>query len=340
VKRIAVIGCGAIASSFHLPALGRRGNGEVEVVLVDPDLDRARALASRFGASRVAASHEDVATEIDAAIVASPHETHAPIALDLLSAGIPVLSEKPLGTSVAQIEALIDRAEERGLPLAVNQTRRFIPACSEVGRLLQDGTLGRLLSIEASEGDRFDWPAATPSMFGARSGGKGVLLDIGVHVLDLLTWWLGPELTVEHYEDDSFGGSEASATARLRAGDVPIRMRLSWLARQANQIRFVGERGALTWSIYDLDRVSLDLDDARGARVIAVRGAPRDFAGLAPAVLENFLNAVAGEGEVAVSASDVLPSMRLIEACYARRTRYAMPWHPFTSEAVDDDAAA
>ncbi len=330
---LALIGCGAIAESFHLPALKALApKRDLSVILVDPDRERAAALGPEFGFDQTAVGHREVLDRLDGAILATPHHLHVPIALELVEAGVPVLSEKPLGVSVAEIRELRDRAGAAGVVVAVNQTRRFIPACQEIKRILDAGELGELVQVEMAEGDRFGWPAATPSMFGARSGGRGVLLDIGVHALDLAVWWLGPELEVDSYRDDSFGGSEASVRATFRQADLTVQLRLSWLARQANRYTFQGTRGTLEWSIYDLDRVQIRRSSSANPEVRKIRGAPGGFADLAPQVMENFLAAIAGETPPVVSAQGAMASMELIEACYARRERFSLPWHDFRME--------
>lgn len=333
--RIAVVGCGAIAESFHLPALGSGAFGQVELTLVDRDRGRASALASRFGARQVFESHADLPGRVDAAIIATPHSTHVPIALDLVNAGLPVLSEKPLGVSVEEVESLRDASRAQGVTVAVNQTRRFIPACLEIARILRDGALGELRSVDVREGDRFGWPAATPTMFGRRAEGKGVLLDIGVHVFDLLTWWLG-HLTVDSYRDDSFGGSEARAAAELTGESARVSIRLSWLAKQRNTYRFTGSRGTLEWGVYDLDVLTLRRPDAGKARRISLRGGPREFADLASLVIGDFLTAVSTGTAPVVTPEQAIPSMELIQACYETRVRFDMPWHAYRGPAVAD----
>lgn len=327
---LALIGCGAIAESFHLPALrtlaGKRG---LSVILVDPDAERARRLARDFGFSEVATHHSHLLERLDVAILATPHHLHVPIALELVDARVPVLCEKPLGVSVAEIRELRDRAAASGVAVAVNQTRRFIPACQEIKRILDAGELGQLERVEIAEGDKFGWPAATPSMFGARSGGRGVLLDIGVHSLDLAVWWLGKGLEVGTYQDDSLGGSEAAVRATFHRGHLSVELRLSWLARQANRYSFQGSRGTLDWSIYDLDRVRIRRNSDRSPEVRRIRGAPGAFADLAPRVVENFLAAASGPTPPVASVEDALASMALIEGCYARRERFPMSWHVF-----------
>ena len=71
-----IIGCGAIAETYHLPALARHAPLMRHVVLVDPDLSRARALAAICPAAQVAASHEMILDDIDAAIIAAPPSLH------------------------------------------------------------------------------------------------------------------------------------------------------------------------------------------------------------------------------------------------------------------------
>ena len=330
MKRVAVIGCGAIADSFHLPGLGRALGSLDDVILVDPDESRASELARRHGAGETARSHHDVADRIDAAIVASPHHTHVPIVRDLVEAGVPSLCEKPLGVDAAEVEGLADLVDERSVVVAVNQTRRFIPATREMKRLVDSGALGGPIEVDAVEGDKFDWPAATPSMFGARSGGRGLLLDIGVHVLDLMVDWFGPDLRLKEYRDDSMGGSEASVLVRLAGPDVSIRIRLSWLAKQRNDYRVSGPAGTARWGIYDLDRITVERPG--GGTETMKAPAPGGYADLAVPVLEDFFDAVRGGAHPRTGPRDVLPSMRLIEACYARRERFDLPWHRFDGE--------
>lgn len=325
--RVALIGCGAIADSFHLPALEAGSMGKTSVVLVDSDRARAETLARKYGADEIATSHRDVVGKVDAAIIASPHGTHVPIGIDLVSAGIPILVEKPLGTSVEEIEALHARASDANVPVAVNHTRRFMPAASEIGRLIRDGALGVPRRVDVAEGDRFAWPSATASMFGRRSGARGVLLDVGVHVVDLMTWWFGVNLDVDTYHDDSFGGSEAAARVGLSSGELAIAIRLSWLAKQRNSYVIEGSDAMLEWGVYDVD--SLTIRSRRSGRrsVLRARGGARHFDSLASHVQKDFARAISGAGRAMVGPEDCLASMRIIDTCYRRRERFDMPWH-------------
>ncbi len=123
--RLAVIGCGAAAEKIHLPALRRiRWN---PVLLVDPDLDRARSLAQGSGAT-AAAAHEDHLDDFDAALVATPHALHAPLACSLLEQGKPVFVEKPMAMTAADCARMVDLSISTGLPIAVGLMRRQLQA--------------------------------------------------------------------------------------------------------------------------------------------------------------------------------------------------------------------
>jgi predicted dehydrogenase len=322
---LAVIGCGAIARSFHLPVLAGLHRAAERIILVDPDLARARALGDEFGLPRVAASHQHVLGEVAGAVILTPHHLHFPIAMDCLTAGVSVLAEKPLAATAAQARSMMDAAATGGTVVAVNNTRRLIPACRTILELIRSGAIGTVRAMDFSEGDRFDWPSASGAMFGLRGSGQGVLLDIGAHVLDLACWWSGGNPTLERYQDDAAGGSEAVADIRLRHEDCAISVRLSWLSKLPNSYTIRGDQGMIEAGIYDWGKVRLTPRHGR-SRIIDARPRVRSYESLAEPLIANFLQAIGGAAPPLVSASDVLPSLRLIEACYARRSRFDMPW--------------
>jgi len=133
--RLGIVGAGIMGANHARLA---RGVPDATVThVVDPDVARARRLASAVGAEAVAdvASLVDV---VDAAVVAAPSGLHHDVALDLMKAGIHVLVEKPLATTVADAEALAEAAEVNGVTLMVGHVERFNPAVLELDQLLGD----------------------------------------------------------------------------------------------------------------------------------------------------------------------------------------------------------
>ncbi len=327
---IAVIGCGAIARSAHVPALAQHAEALERAVLVDQDQGRADALAREFGIEATATDYRDVLPKIRGAVIALPHHLHFPVARDCLRAGVHVLCEKPLAASAAEAAQLVAAAKRARVGLAVNHIRRLFPPCSTVQELLQQSAVGTVRFIAYSDGFKYDWPCTSGFAFGLESGGKGVLFDIGAHVLDLICWWLGRSLVITDYVDDSFGGSEAVAKVSLSdaAGTLRCEVHLSWLAKLPNGFRIEGDHGTITASTYDWDSVELTSKAGR-RKSIPLKTTVRSLSDIAPLIMNNFLAMVQDEEAPLVPGREVVPSIGLIDECYARRRRFALPWQDY-----------
>jgi predicted dehydrogenase len=195
-----VLGCGAITERCHAPALRTLvAAGEVEVShLFDVDSARVRQIQTFLPQARPLDTLEALAsTRPELVLVASPVKFHALHAITALRAGAAVLCEKPMAKDAAEAEAMIAAAATTGRPLAVGLCRRFLPAAQEIHRLLGTGLLGRVHRVQAQEGGKFNWPAQSPAFFSRATGGGGVLIDAGVHLLDLLLWWFGETASVD-----------------------------------------------------------------------------------------------------------------------------------------------
>jgi predicted dehydrogenase len=323
---VAVVGCGAIAEKYHLPALARHSSLLRQVVLVDPDLSRARTLAATLPGARVAESCEQVWDDVDAAIVATPPWLHSRIAMPLLARGIHVLCEKPLAKSAADARAMIQEAEHSGASLCVNHTRRAFPALRRVKELLDSGVLGECLTVEHTEGARFNWPSASGWHFASANGNRGVLFDQGAHVLDTLCWWLGGKPAVVRCATDSLGGPEGIAAVVLERGACRITIRLSWLSKLPNVYRIAGTSGVIEGAIFDWRRVTIARDRGRRRRELKVSSDRGDYLTFGNVIVGNFLEAICGRAAPFTEAAAVLPSIELIEECYRCATRMPMPW--------------
>ena len=324
---MAVIGCGAIARTAHVPALARRPAVRSRLILVDRDLSRAKALALEFGIDRAVADYRDILADVQGAVIALPHQLHFRVALDCLKAGVHVLCEKPLATTAAEASQLVAASEEAGVALAVNHIRRLFPPSQAAHQLLRQGAIGTVRFLGYYDGAKYDWPTASGFAFGKDGGGKGVLLDLGPHVLDLVCWWLGHPPCVTDYVDDSLGGSEAVAKVFFTDGTARGEVHLSWLAKLRNTFRIEGDAGTITGSKFDWEKLLFTSPSGR-RRWIPTKtgGGVRSFDDLGPAIIDNFLDVIETGATPLVPGREVAPSIALIEACYARRRRFAMPW--------------
>lgn len=333
--RIVVVGCGAIATAFHLPALKAVPGVMERLTLADRDAGRVESARQAFGAQRAVTDHREVLADVDAAIVAVPQEFHADVAREFLQAGVSVLCEKPLATTLAEAAALVAAAEATGAVLAVNNTRRLYPSARAVREWIRSGRAGEIRKIEVYEGDCFGWPLASGTAFGRAGTRKGVLQDTGAHTLDMICWWLGERPRITCYLDDAMGGSEAEARVEFAgaAGGYVGTVHLSWLNRLSNAFRVEGEQETLEGRILAWDELRLTAGGR--ARPMKLRPDVPSFAQLNAHLIASFLGAVRGEGSPAVAGRDVLDSIGMIEECYGRRQRFAMPWHD-TAEEVRD----
>jgi predicted dehydrogenase len=156
--------------------------------------DRAREFASAHGLALVGDYAKALADPaIDAVVLATPHTQHADQALAALRAGKHVFTDKPFTLTRASAEAVVRAAADGGRVIAVGFNWRYQPALQEIGRMLRDGRLGRLLHIEGN----FNGPSAyrQPKEHWRQQpeeGPAGGMTGRGCHVVDAMLYLAGP----------------------------------------------------------------------------------------------------------------------------------------------------
>ena len=190
------------------------------------------------------------------------------------------------------------------------------------------------------ESGGFHWPFRSTSAFLPELTPGGILLDIGVHVFDLLTWWF-PSVRVTAYEDDAMGGAEATSVATLQVSRAPLTVKLSrdWPVTGGYDLRF--EHGRIVWD--PLDPVNVQLEyrgPGADVRLAATAGSAQSWGDCFRAQLENAIGAVRGEAAPVVSGSDAVRGLLLIEQCYRMRTLLNSPWFTEAEATAATEAAA
>jgi len=197
--RTAVVGVGYLGR-FHAEKYAAHPGAEL-VAVVDADAGRAGAIASPFGAAALA-DHRALIGRVDCASVAVPTNRHHDVARDLLDAGIDVLVEKPLTTTVEEAKALVELAVRGGRILQAGHLERFNPAV-----LALDGLVTQPRFIECHR----------LAPFTERGTDVDVVLDLMIHDLDVILSMVPSALrSVEAVGVPVLTNSVDIANARLR----------------------------------------------------------------------------------------------------------------------------
>ena len=185
---VAIAGCGLIGRE-RARALGR---GDRVLGATDPVSTRADRLVAEHGGRACADFDELLSLGADVVVVAATHDQLMPLAQRALEAGSHVLVEKPAALGTAQVDVLLQAADQAGRRVKVGFNHRFHPAVRDLAAEVHSGAHGPLMHLRGryGHGGRLGYEAewrAQPQ----RSGG-GELIDQGMHLLDLTHWLAGP----------------------------------------------------------------------------------------------------------------------------------------------------
>ena len=177
--RTAAIGVGSLGR-HHARVLNTLANeGKTEFVGVcDVNEETARKVAAEQNCDFFT-DWREVLDKTDAVSIAAPTETHAEIAVEFLRRGIHCLVEKPISRSLAEADAIIEAARESGAKLMVGQLERFNPAIVALRPFVTKPLYFEIHRI---------------SPFPARSLDVDVVLDVMIHDLDMISWFVASEI--------------------------------------------------------------------------------------------------------------------------------------------------
>jgi len=184
-----LIGAGGIGK-IRAGAL-RRTPGCRLAAVADKELLRARAAASADAYCYTRYQELLEAPGIEAVIVSTPPVYHEEIVLAALAAGKHVLCEKPLATSVAACRRMVEAARRSGRVLATGFNHRYFPAVKYLKDVLASGRMGALDHVRAFAGHTGLSEFSAPWMYSKQGIGGGALMDVGIHVIDLVRYVLG-----------------------------------------------------------------------------------------------------------------------------------------------------
>lgn len=181
--QVGVIGTGSMGKN-HARVCSELADVEL-VGVADKDKATAVWVADRFDTTPYV-DFTEMLPHVDAVIVATPTVTHHDVAIEALRAGKHVLVEKPICDTVQRAQRLVDAAEEEDLVLAVGHIERHNPVVQFVKEAAMEGTYGELITLATKR----------VSNFPGRIRDVGVILDFGVHDIDVMRYLAGEVTSV------------------------------------------------------------------------------------------------------------------------------------------------
>ncbi len=194
MKVVAVIGCGRIAQGSHFPALAKIEGVRIKYAC-DLIPEKAEAMKEAYPAlvEQVVTDYQIALSdpEVEAVFVLTPNYAHYTVTMDALRAGKHVFCEKPITVNYKLSCEMAEEANRRGLMLNIGVCNRYHKSVEELAKMNLEGKFGNIYHVYCS----FRQPRSIPGLGGAfttkEQSGGGVLIDWGIHFLDLILYVLG-----------------------------------------------------------------------------------------------------------------------------------------------------
>lgn len=347
--RLLILGTGGMARN-HAEAFAAIPGVEL-VAGVDTRPEPLAAFCAQHGIARGFDSLEAALDwgGFDAVANVTPDAAHCATTLPLLAAGKHVLCEKPLATNAADAAAMAAAAQRAGTVAMVNLTYRNVPALQEAARLVRTGAIGDIRHFEASylqswltQATWGDWRTEPQWLWrlSTAHGSKGVLGDVGIHILDFATFAAGEDATEVSARLATFGKApdDRIGDYRLDANDsATLQLRLAGGALgTVHATRFAtGHLNDLRLRLYGTEGGVEVLFEGAESTLNACLGTDRPAATWrpvacppVPTVYERFIAAIRGEGPAEPDFARGASLQRLLDAAEASDAQNGTALHP------------
>ena len=318
--RWGIIGCGDVCEVKSGPGF-QKAEGSRLVAVMRRDRARAEDFARRHGVPR---AYDDAAAliadpEVDAVYIATPPSTHAPYALQAAAAGKPVYVEKPMATTAAEAQAMVDACRAAGVPLFVAYYRRSLPRFQRVKSLLAEGAIGtpcavHMVLCEPPRPGHLP-PSPTAWRLDPAIAGAGLFLDLGSHMLDLLDHLLGPITQVRGAAVNRGGLYAAEDTIAAQLGfESGVVAAATWsfvTGVKLDRTEILGTAGRLQYACYD--DAPIVLETAAGRQEIPVPHPPH----VQQPLIQTIVDQLRGRGRAASDASNGLRATAVMDQILA-----------------------
>ena len=315
VRHILIVGSGSVGKRHarNLAGLG------CTISCCDPREDRRKELARE---TAVVGSYRSIqealrTSAFDGVAVCSPTAFHPEQTLAALDARLPVLLEKPMAMTLTDAEVIAAAGQKTATPVLLGYSWRWWPPLARVRSLLSEGVVGELRYVHchmsAHLADWHPWEPYQEFFMASKAQGGGALLDES-HWIDLMIWLFGlPEdvsARVARLSDLEIE-TDDTVDALCRYGHLHVSLHLDLYGRPHEKfLRFVGERGTLTWSA-DPNRIAIGRE---GGQIWTEETFDCERNDMFVGVAREFLDVLAGSAPATCTAEDGVNVMRVIEA--------------------------
>ena len=190
---VAVIGCGRIANSAHFPALTQMEEVRIKYAC-DLILSKAEAAKEKFPSVEQAITDYHMALndpEVDAVFVLTPNFAHYTVTMDALRVGKHVMCEKPITVNYQLSCEMAEEAEKQGKLLNIGVCNRYHKSVELLEQMNREGKFGNIYHVYCSFRSFRSIPGLGGAFTDKAQSGGGVLIDGGIHFLDLILYVLG-----------------------------------------------------------------------------------------------------------------------------------------------------
>jgi UDP-N-acetyl-2-amino-2-deoxyglucuronate dehydrogenase len=328
----AILGTGMVAE-FHRQAIAANADlGTRLVAVVHHDPARFAEIGARFGVPCLSQAQMLADPDVDVVCICTPSGQHAAQAVAAARAGKHVLVEKPMALSLADADGMMVACERAGVKLGVVLQRRAEPLFQDIHRAIQAGDLGELtlgvVTIPYHRPQAYygqaDWRGTW-----ALDGG-GVLMNQGIHLVDLLVWYMGDPVDVQATADTLHWAIEVedtlAAALRFASGAVATITATTTAAPGfPHRVEIYGTTGGIQvegesvgrWELVDPTTAAVAPPPPQALAGAGAGGDPRDIAPTGHiAILRDFVRALHEDREPMVPDREGRRSLATVLAIY------------------------
>lgn len=322
-----LVGCGKI-SDRHIASLAKCANAEL-VALCDIRVERMNAARQEYrqlsSSKTEIAMYQDIAAmlldaRVQTVIIATPSMLHAPLAKQAIAMGKHVIVEKPMALSLHEADEIVEYARMHRVFVQVCHQLRYKPVMQRIKELIVSGAMGNLyLGVVSMRLQRTKAYYDAAPWRGTWDQDGGMLLNQGIHLIDLMQWFMGD---CESVFGSMLRGPIPKQTEDVAAGIITFKSgaigmieanTLTYPNSYDNSITLFGDKGTISiggiglneirkWSI---DNIPMDLpsmNDVTDEHLL---------------MYEHFIRAVEGDGSsMVINASEGKKAVELIFAVY------------------------